>query len=54
MWPKRESNAAAVLAPARELKMVKGATHYFEGQPDLLAEALDHMAAFVDEHVGPA
>jgi pimeloyl-ACP methyl ester carboxylesterase len=49
-----QMHAAAVRAPVRELKMVKGATHYFEGQPDLLDEALDHIAAFVDEHLGSA
>jgi alpha-beta hydrolase superfamily lysophospholipase len=42
---------AATAAPYRQLHMVKGATHYFENQPELLAEALDHIAAFVDEHV---
>jgi pimeloyl-ACP methyl ester carboxylesterase len=43
---------AAVKAPVRDLKMVKGATHYFEGQPELLDEALDHIAGFIDTHVG--
>jgi len=42
---------AAATAPARQLAMVKGATHYFEGQPELLDEALDRIAAFVEEHV---
>lgn len=42
---------AAVKAPVRQLHFVKGATHYFEGQPELLAEALDQIAAFVDQHV---
>ena len=41
----------AAAAPARQLAMVKGATHYFEGQPELLDEALDCIAAFVEEHV---
>jgi pimeloyl-ACP methyl ester carboxylesterase len=49
-----QMHAAAVNAPVRELTMVKGATHYFEGQPDLLDEALDHIAAFIGKHVGPA
>jgi fermentation-respiration switch protein FrsA (DUF1100 family) len=42
---------AATKAPVRELKLVKGATHYFENQPELLAEALDDMAAFISSHV---
>jgi fermentation-respiration switch protein FrsA (DUF1100 family) len=42
---------AATKAPVRELKFVKGATHYFENQPELLAEALDDMAAFISSHV---
>jgi len=37
---------AAERAP-RELLQVPGATHYFEGQPDLLADALDAMAAWI-------
>jgi pimeloyl-ACP methyl ester carboxylesterase len=48
----RDMHDAAVKAPVRELRMVKGATHYFEGQPELLDEALDCIAAFLDEHVG--
>jgi pimeloyl-ACP methyl ester carboxylesterase len=47
----QEMYDAAVSAPVRELKMVKGATHYFEGQPELLDEALDRMVAFIEEHV---
>jgi pimeloyl-ACP methyl ester carboxylesterase len=31
----------------RELLMVKGATHYYEGQPALLADALDAMTAWI-------
>ncbi|MFI5041272.1 MAG: alpha/beta hydrolase family protein [Acidimicrobiales bacterium] len=42
---------AAVNAPVRQLKMIKGATHYFEGQPELLDEALDQIAAFIEDHV---
>lgn len=42
---------SATAARVRELHLVKGATHYFEGQPELLAEALDRIAAFVDEHI---
>lgn len=47
----QQMHDAATKAPVRELHFVKGATHYFEGQPDLLAEALDHIAAFVADHV---
>ena len=50
----QEMYDAAANAPVRELKMVKGATHYFEGQPELLDEALDRMVAFIDEHVAGA
>jgi pimeloyl-ACP methyl ester carboxylesterase len=45
---------AAVAAPVRDLRYVKGATHYFENQPDLLDEALGHIAAFITRHVGAA
>jgi pimeloyl-ACP methyl ester carboxylesterase len=45
---------AAAKAPHRELHYVKGATHYFEDRPDLLAEALDHIATFVDDHIAGA
>jgi len=31
----------------RELLLVPGATHYFEGQPELLADALDAMSAWI-------
>jgi len=47
----RQMHAAAVTAPVRELHMVAGATHYFEGQPELLDEALDRISAFVTAHV---
>jgi pimeloyl-ACP methyl ester carboxylesterase len=47
----QQMHDAATKAPVRELKFVKGATHYFEHQPDLLAEALDHMASFIAIHV---
>jgi len=42
---------AATRAPVRDLRFVSGATHYFEGQPDLLDQALDHIALFIAEHV---
>ncbi len=47
----QQMHDAATQAPVRDLKFVKGATHYFEGQPDLLSEALDHIARFIAEHV---
>jgi pimeloyl-ACP methyl ester carboxylesterase len=46
-----QMHSAARSAPVRQLHMVPGATHYFEGQPELLDEALDRIAAFVAEHV---
>jgi pimeloyl-ACP methyl ester carboxylesterase len=48
----RQMHDAATSAPARELHYVQGATHYFEGQPELLAEAQDVMASFIDAHCG--
>jgi pimeloyl-ACP methyl ester carboxylesterase len=47
----QQMHDAATAAPVRDLHYVKGATHYFEGQPDLLDEALDHIAAFLGEHL---
>jgi pimeloyl-ACP methyl ester carboxylesterase len=38
---------AASISTRRDLHYVKGATHYFENQPDLLAEALDTIAAWL-------
>jgi pimeloyl-ACP methyl ester carboxylesterase len=46
-----QMHAAATTAPVRELHMVPKATHYFENQPELLAQALDHIASFVARHV---
>jgi fermentation-respiration switch protein FrsA (DUF1100 family) len=43
---------AATKAPVRDLNFVTGAGHYFENQPDLLAECLDHMTAWITKHVG--
>jgi pimeloyl-ACP methyl ester carboxylesterase len=42
---------AATGAPVRHLELVPGATHYFEGQPELLDHALDTIASFLDAHV---
>ena len=42
---------AAVKAP-RHLVEIKGATHYFEGQPELLDQALDELVAWVEQAVG--
>jgi hypothetical protein len=47
----QQMHAAATRAPVRDLKFVTGATHYFEGQPDLLGQALDHITRFIAEHV---
>jgi pimeloyl-ACP methyl ester carboxylesterase len=42
---------AATRAP-RGLELIEGATHYFEEQPDLLAEALDRLAAWIRNSTG--
>lgn len=44
--------AAATAATRRDLHYVMGATHYFEDQPELLAEALDTIAAWLAEDGG--
>jgi hypothetical protein len=41
---------AASSSSSRVLVEIRGGTHYFENQPDLLAEALDALAAWA-EHV---
>jgi pimeloyl-ACP methyl ester carboxylesterase len=40
---------AATSAPSRVVVEVKGGTHYFEGQPEILAEALDALAAWAEQ-----
>ena len=40
---------AATSASKRDLHYVKRATHYFEDQPELLAEALDVIAAWLGD-----
>ena len=47
----REMFEAATAARAREVVEISGATHYFEGQPELLAQALDRIAAWIHEQV---
>jgi pimeloyl-ACP methyl ester carboxylesterase len=47
----QQMHDAATRAPVRDLRFVSGATHYFEGQPDLLDQALDHVAQFIAAHV---
>ena len=42
---------AATNAP-RQIELVKGATHYFEGQPDLLARTLDTLAEWIRQSTG--
>jgi hypothetical protein len=37
---------------SRHLVEIKGATHYFEGQPDLLDLALDELVAWVERAGG--
>jgi len=49
----REMFEAATSSPARELVEIVGATHYFEGQPELLAQALDRIADWIHEQVAP-
>ncbi len=48
----RQMHEAATSAPVRDLVEIRGANHYFEGQPGLLVEALDAMAAWIRAHVG--
>lgn len=43
--------AAATASPHRDLHYITGATHYFENQPELLTEALDVMATWINEHL---
>lgn len=47
----RQMYDAAVRAP-RELMEVKGANHYFEGQPELLDQALDALAGWIERSLG--
>jgi pimeloyl-ACP methyl ester carboxylesterase len=46
----RQMYDAAVKSQQRELHLVEGATHYFEGQPDQLDEALTGLAAWLAAH----
>jgi fermentation-respiration switch protein FrsA (DUF1100 family) len=43
----RQMYDAATASERRDLHFVKGATHYFENQPELLAEALDVIATWL-------
>jgi pimeloyl-ACP methyl ester carboxylesterase len=43
---------ASTSASPRDLHYIKGATHYFENQPELLTETLDTMAAWISAQVG--
>ena len=43
-------NRAAERA-SRQIVEIKGANHYFEGQPELLDEALDALAGWVERAV---
>ncbi len=47
----QEMYDAATSAPRRDLHFIKGGTHYFEGQPELLNETLDVMADWIGNHV---
>jgi pimeloyl-ACP methyl ester carboxylesterase len=47
----QQMHDAATRAPVRDLQFVSGGTHYFEGQPELLDQALDHIARFIAKHV---
>jgi pimeloyl-ACP methyl ester carboxylesterase len=42
---------ASTASPRRDLHYITGATHYFENQPELLTEALDVMAEWINHHV---
>jgi pimeloyl-ACP methyl ester carboxylesterase len=43
---------ASTVASQRDLHYIKGATHYFENQPELLTETLDTMAAWISSQIG--
>jgi pimeloyl-ACP methyl ester carboxylesterase len=45
----RQMHDATTASPRRDLHFVKGGTHYFENQPDLLAEALDTIAHWLGD-----
>jgi pimeloyl-ACP methyl ester carboxylesterase len=47
----REMFDAASASPARKHVEIPGATHYFENQPELLASALDQLAAWIEASV---
>jgi fermentation-respiration switch protein FrsA (DUF1100 family) len=47
----QQMHDAATNAPVRDLMFISGGTHYFEGRPELLDQALDHMTQFIAEHV---
>jgi pimeloyl-ACP methyl ester carboxylesterase len=47
----QQMHDAALRAPVRDLHFVPGGTHYFEGRPDLLDQALDHIARFIADHI---
>ncbi len=40
---------ASITSTQRDLHFIKGGTHYFEGQPELLQEALDTMSAWINK-----
>jgi pimeloyl-ACP methyl ester carboxylesterase len=44
----QQMHDAASSADSRELVQIKGGTHYFEGQPELLGEALDALSAWAE------
>jgi pimeloyl-ACP methyl ester carboxylesterase len=48
----REMHDAATAAPVRDILDITGATHYFEGQPELLAQALDRIASWIGANLG--
>jgi pimeloyl-ACP methyl ester carboxylesterase len=50
----QEMYEAAAASPGRDVAEIPGATHYFEGQPELLDVALDGIATWIDVHVGGA
>ena len=47
----RQMYDAASASRQRDLHYITHATHYFEGQPDLLNEALDVMTTWINTHV---
>ena len=40
---------AAAASRDKSMKVIKGATHYYQGQPELLQQAVDLCVGFMDK-----